>query len=419
MSFKALREFFYLFCLIYAYYLNLALDNRLYIYLLVLCCLVHFLLISQVRFSNSLFILTIFSTFYPLVILIAEILSIPYHVYTNYQTQELTLKVLLIQTVSLRLILFNLKVSSSDRYMKFVNIEQRNSAIIFYSLLICLLVMIVISTYSKTTVLNGTYSANSDSSIFFEYCIPFIIGAWLYAGSNFKKKLLFLVCVIFAFLPLLYGRRLPFLMVSLLIANLYFLHRYSYRSVFLFVMLGFMGLSFIALLRIGGEGSILSALLNISESGVMENNQGGVVVSAASYLGLIDDGFFDLEFRMMSLLGLIISPFTMGDFSIQETYVNFSAMKYTPIPGNGGLPGVYFFLWCGWVGVFAFSALLNYLIRYKDSNRYIGVYIIFLLVTFPRWYAYNMIILVKMGFWLIFLIYLIDQFYEKSKKQQY
>lgn len=416
MSYKALREFFYLFSLIYAYYLNIVLDNSLYVYLLFSFCFINIFLIIKVRFSNSLFVLAIFAFFYPLVIFIAEILSVNYHIYTNYQTKELTLKVLLIQTISLRLTLFNLKITPANSYKRFVNIEQRNNGLIYYSLILCLFTMMVASTHGKATVLNGTYSAESDSSIFFEYCIPFIIGAWLYAGSNFKNKLLFLVCIIFAVLPLLYGRRLPFLMVSLLIAQLYFLHRFSYRSVFLLVMLGFVGLSFIALFRIGGDGSIVGALLNINQSGVMENNQGGVIISAASYLGLIQDGFFDIEYRAMSFLGIMTSPFTAGDFSIPETYVNFSAMKYTPIPGNGGLPGVYFFIWGGWLGVFIFSILINYFIRTKNSSRYLGVYTMFLLVTFPRWYAYNMIIIIKMGFWLMVLIFLIDKFHKILKK---
>jgi hypothetical protein len=83
-------------------------------------------------------------------------------------------------------------------------------------------------------------------------------------------------------------------------------------------------------------------------------------------------------------------------------------MEFTPIPGNGGLPGVYLYIWGGALGVLIGSLLLNYFFRNVGKHRYISIFVLFMLVTFPRWYAYNMIILIKMGFWLMFLLVFTD-----------
>jgi hypothetical protein len=280
--------------------------------------------------------------------------------------------------------------------------------------------MIPLSMIGKSSVIfSGGYSIESSSSIFFEYSIIFLILGWLYSGGK-KRNLniiLFLSCV-FLILPLLFGRRLPFLMIAMFIFNVFFINRFSLKQLVFLIFSLFTILSVIALIRIGlsSNGNIIELFFNIDNNGVMSNNQGGVIVSCAAYLGLIKDGAFNLEFRLLSLIGNLVSPFTIGTFSVPETYINTSALKYTAIPGNGGLPGVYFYVWGGWLGVIIFSLLFNKIFSTLGKNRYLTIYALFLLSTFPRWYAYNMLILIKMGFWLLLIIFLCDLFYKYRRR---
>jgi hypothetical protein len=234
----------------------------------------------------------------------------------------------------------------------------------------------------------------------------------MYADTTSKKYLVLLFGLIFMIEPLLFGRRLPFIMVALTIFNLHFSGKYKFRYIFLGVLIAFVSLRYFGDTRnpISGEVGLIASLLSLSADGIMQNNQGGVVVCAVTYVGLVENGLFDIWFSIKSLLGMFTGIVIPSSWNIQEAYINFEALKYASIPGNGGLPGVYFYVWGGFPFVLIGSLILNAIIRNKNKTRLISIYVLFLLSTFPRWYAYNMMILVKMGFWLLLLIILVDNF---------
>lgn len=415
---KILTKEFFLFCVLFViYFLTTQIELIDISFFLFFCLLINLEVLYRVRKQKYLLILSLFAATYPLYIFIAKALGVRYHLYEAYQTEYLTSKVFLIQTVSLKLMLFKLERCSSFYNGIESHFVFRKNSLVFVSLLLSLFFMALASVIGNDfSALNGSYSIESSSSIFFEYCIPFLICAFLYSKNNVEKRILLIFFVVFMVLPLLMGRRLPFLMVSLLFFYFYYIDRVSTRGVFLLVLLGFAILSVIASFRIGGDVEVLDSFFAISKDGVMENNQGGVIISAATYLGLIDDGYFDFGFRLRSLIGMFLSPFTTSDLALPETFVNFSAMKYANIPGNGGLPGVYFYIWGGWLGVILGSLIINKVLSGYGKGRYRTAIALFFLVTFPRWYAYNMIILFKMLFWFIVLLVLVDLINSKFSK---
>jgi hypothetical protein len=218
-------------------------------------------------------------------------------------------------------------------------------------------------------------------------------------------------------LPLLYGKRLAFLMITLLVFNLFFTGKFKFKYIVIGTLFGFVFVRVFAGLRVGMENiDLLSFLLGITEKGVMSNNHGGVIVCSVTYYGLIENEIFDLFFRLKSFIGILIGTFLPSSFNFEEAYINLFTMKYTQIPGNGGLTSIYLYIWGGLIGVLLGGFIFNYLIRNKNRSRLIYIYLIFMFATYPRWYAYNMFILVKMGFWLMFFLAVADTIHKYTKK---
>jgi hypothetical protein len=147
----------------------------------------------------------------------------------------------------------------------------------------------------------------------------------------------------------------------------------------------------------------------------MRNNQGGVIYSSAAYMKLVQDGIFDIGFAFDSILNTGLSIFLPSSMVNESAYINFAAMRHIPIPGNGGLPGVAFYVWGRAAGVIVAGLFFGW-IMYRSRNNYLAaVYASFLLFTFPRWMAYNINIMFKAGCLLI-LGYLFIRFLSYASK---
>lgn len=336
-------------------------------------------------------------------------LNIPYSYIIEYQTLYNTNNVMFFQFIFLRILFIGINP------LKF-NIPRsifvpKNNDFIFFSVITILLVLIPLSTNGLVpTALTGDYSIETQSSIWFEYCIIFLIIGSVYANSKFKKYLLIGIGIIFMLMPLLYGKRLATIMVGLVIFNLYFSGRFNMKKLLTILIAAFILLRVFANFRAGNETSILQSILSIDDNGIMSNGPGGVLVCSVTYFELINQEIFDWNFSFKSFIGMFTSILIPASLNFQEAYINFEALKYATIPGNGGFPGVYLYLWGRYFGIFIGGLLLNFLIRKSQVSRVAALYVIFLLSTFPRWYTYNMSILIKMGFWLLLFIAISDTF---------
>ncbi len=364
---------------------------------------------------DALSVFLFFSLLYWVYLMAYYFLGIQYHLYTEYQTPYLTNLVVYLQFLFQRFIFIG--VSSKDYNSPNKLLKIKSNLFIFYSLIFVLTMMAIAGIYGKKTIIDQPYSINTDSSIWFEYCIPVLIVSYLYANSKFKRCLVLFFGVIFMIEPLLFGRRLPFIMVALTIFNLHFSGKYKLRYIFVFVIISFVLLRYFGDTRnpISGDVGLFTSLLSLSADGVMQNNQGGVVVCSATYLGLIEDGLFDIWFSIKSFIGLFTGVVIPSSLNIKEAYVNFEALKYASIPGNGGLSGVYLYIWGRVPLVIIGSLFLNYFVRNKSKSKINTIYLLFILSIFPRWYAYNMLILIKMGFWLILLVVLTDGLHKSMR----
>jgi hypothetical protein len=370
------------------------------------------------RSNDILLIFLFFGILYWIYLAAYYFLDVPYHIYIEYQTPYLTNMVVYLQFLFQRIILIGMDKNSFNRSNEIIKI--RKNSVIFYSLILILIMMAIGGVYGKQTIINQAYSIDTDTSIWFEYCVPVIIVAFMYANTQSKRFLVLLFGLIFMIEPLLFGRRLPFIMVSLTIFNLYFSGKYKLKFIFLGALGAFVLLRYFGNTRnpVSGDVGFIPSLLSLSADGIMQNNQGGVVLCTVTYLGLIKEGIFDIWFSIKSFIGIFTSVFLPSSLNIEEAYVNFEALKHASIPGNGGFPSIYLYLWGGYIGVIVGALLFNYIIRNPKRSRIVALYGLFILSTFPRWYSYNMMIIIKVGFWFMLLVALTDTFnkYVKIKR---
>lgn len=368
-------------------------------------------LLIKYRRKDILVIFLLFSFLHIIYIYPYFFLDIPYHYITKLQSYENTNFVFVVQIIVLRLIFFNINPGTFKPIRSFIKIHY--NPIVYFVFVFLLILLIPISTrnLSSLSVSEGNYSIETKSSIWFEYSIVFITIASIYADTRIRRIIIYILAGIYMILPLMYGKRLAFLMVSLTVFNLFLTGKIKTKYIFFCFVIGFVFLRIFAQIRATGfvDLNIKSVLLGGLDKEVLSVGPGGVLVCSVTYYSLVKQEVFDLYFSFKSFFGMFTSIFIPSAMNFKETYINFEALKYENIPGNGGFPGVYFYIWGRYIGVFFGGLFLNYSIRNSSKGGVYTIYALFLLSTFPRWYTYNIHILIKMGFWLLL-------FYQLSKK---
>jgi hypothetical protein len=373
--------------------------------------------------NNDILLIFLFFSFVHIIYIVAYyFFEISYHYLTDNQSLYNTNSVFFIQILVLRLIFIGID-SNKFESRKFCLPIKNNNLAYWISILI-LVILIPLSNWGLTplSVNSGGYSIETESSIWSEYCIIFIIIAALHSNSLNKKRILIFISFFFMLMPLLYGKRLATIMVGLTVFNLFYSGYFSPRKIIYFFLTSFIVTTLFDAVRMYGFSSQINfvyMMLGVNDvSGALSNGPGGVLVSCVTYFNLIQTGVFDLEFSIKSFIGMFTSIFLPASLNLPETYINLEALKYDEIPGNGGFPGVYFYLWGRYLGVFIGSLLINFLFRNIHRSKYISIYVLFMLSTFPRWYTYNVHILVKMGFWLLFFVFLSGYFKRNNFSKQ-
>lgn len=361
----------------------------------------HILKLRAMSASIELSFLLLFSVTYPIFWLFSVFLGVDIHyLYWNVNSG------LINQAFSSQgLFLASLFAAlGNSRPFTVVDYRRKNSAVVFWPTIIAMIVCLFIAARSiQGNIFDQSYDYElSGSSIIFEYVLILILVAYSYSGENVtRRRVLFCAAALFVIAPLYYGKRLPASMVAFAILLLFIRPR-NVRQVSVIFGAGFIVLSLLALFRVGETGqSFARIVFNISEDGFMRNNQGGVIYSSAAYMKLVDDGIFDFSFAMNSMANVALSIFMPSSMVDEAAYINFAAMKHIPIPGNGGFPGVTFFVWGGLPGVVLAGAFFGRVMRYSSRYPLFAVYATFLFFTFPRWMAYSVNIMFKAGVLLL------------------
>lgn len=359
----------------------------------------HLWKVIQFKKSTELTFLLFFSISFPIFWIISLVLSVDLHYLFEYVDNRFVAKAFATQG------LFIVCLFLGMRDLPPVIISQytrRNSSIVFWGCILLMTVFLLTAVSSiDGNILKQSYSIESGSSILFEYVLILIILAYSYSGNNNARRLILIaMALLFVITPIFFGKRLPASMVAFSIILLFFRPK-SLKQVLGIFLGGFFILSILALFRVGESGQATNIIFNISEDGVMRNNQGGVIYSSAAYIKLTETGIFDLMFGIDSAFNTILSILLPSAMVDESAYINIAAMKYIPIPGNGGLPGVAFYVWGRVLAVIVFGLFIGWLMARSRYNYLASVYVSFLFFTFPRWMSYNINIMFKMGVLLI------------------
>lgn len=367
----------------------------------------HFVKLRDLSGSIEFSFLLLFSITYPIFWLFSVLLGVDIHylywnVDSGFIAQAFSVQGLFLASLFL--------VMGSSRPLTVVDYRRHNSAVVFWSAIVAMFVCLVIAARSiQGSIFEQSYDYElSGSSILFEYVLILILVAYCYSGEGvIRRRVLICAAAMFVITPLYFGKRLPASMVAFAILLL-FLRPKNIRQVVLIFGAGFVVLSLLALFRVGDSGqSFAQVIFNISEDGSMRNNQGGVIYSSAVYMKLVHDGIFDAQFAISSMFNVALSIFLPSSMVDESAYINFAAMKHIPIPGNGGFPGVTFFVWGGVPGVVLAGALFGWVMRRSSRYPLLAVYGTFLFLTFPRWMAYNVNIMFKAGTLLLIAFILV------------
>jgi len=365
-------------------------------------CGYHIWKLWQMRSSPELAFLLIFSITYPIFWILSISLSVDIHYLFWNVDNILITKALAAQG----LFLCCLFIGMANKPPSTIALHpRRNSSILFWTCITLMMICLAIVVSSvQGSIFEQSYDYElSGSSILFEYVLILIIIAYAYSGqSKTRSRALIFCSVLFVLAPLYFGKRLPAAMVMFSLLLLFWRPK-GLKQVALIFCAGFFSLSLLALFRVGDSSAntLTQILLNVGSEGAMRNNQGGVVYSSAAYMKLVEDGIFDIHFAIESMINTALSIFLPSAMVSEAAYINFSAMHHIPIPGNGGLPGVGFYVWGREIGI-VLAGLFFGRLMYKSRYSYLSsIYVTFLLFTFPRWMAYNVNIMFKAGTLLV------------------
>ncbi len=340
--------------------------------------------------------------------------------YTEYFGREYYDFTLIIMSLFLLFIyIFNKKVNDCDDYKYLIRGISRKNNIILFTISIILIIFIILFGKSGQTILeSGTYKVGSVVGVgglaISEYIVLFLALAYKFSKEiKFSKGIIITLSCIYMLKMLLYGGRVEFLQVGILLYILYFEKQYTYiklitisACVFIFFQIyGSIRTDILYFLKNPLEISLFNHLEQPSD--YKPSNAGEVIYNSSLFLGVIKNHIVNFEDRLVSLLAFIMRVFLPTKFvPYKEAYLSNYLATISPA-GGGGFISVYFYYYLGFIGVILISGYISYLFKksYGSKNEYFKFYCIIVFTTFPRWLVYDPITLFKLSGYIILLLF--------------
>lgn len=316
--------------------------------------------------------------------------------------------------------LFNIKnYVNFEQLLKFK--KDKNSFAFGVFSVICLLIIVFGQSGSTIFESGGYGTGDSSKSTIYEYFIIFFLLAYYYSGGHnrFKNIILGFLATVYVFKSLLFGGRIEVVQFFLLILYIsvldYKVKISSFKivvGVFIlyYVNQVFSGIRSDPIYLLEGKYSYyLNPFSQYSNSNAqyISSNEGDVFQSSVRLIGLIENGLLDFSQRIFGFLGFILSIAVPSSWlPAQASLITYKKEIYNS--GGGGLAPVYFFAYLSWIGPILISSYVFFVFKLalkKKDNIYIKFYCIMVFSTFPRWFAYNPIILFKLCLWIVPLLF--------------
>lgn len=358
------------------------------------------------KFKNSqvLCIFMIFVCTYWLYLFFYFFMDIPYSTYMDYQNLENSVFVLRLQSLFFFILVNFINVPKSKVIIS-QRLERKDNYLIFYG---CIMIMIFINIVGLkgNSILKTAYGTEAVGSPLLEYYIIFFIMAYLYSKRNKAKDwLLILINLVYILNLFLHGLRLVSIEIIIMTFILFFDCKIKLKYIIIGSCFCFVFLSMLSTIRIGylGDWKEVFGVYN----GVLQANQGDVFQASAVHVGMARDNIFDIQYRMKAFLGLFQNIFLPSEFQVKETILNQNLGSFRV--GGGGLISGYLYVYMGYLGVIIGPIIIAKAINnsFYSNKQMSTLYGIFTLITFARWYPYSIFILIKIGFWLALIYYIL------------
>lgn len=268
----------------------------------------------------------------------------------------------------------------------------------------------------------------------FEYSVIFFLLAFKYSkGVSYYKLILGVVTLVFGFVGVSSGGRIELLQVLLLFFILILdISKISYRSFFLLLAIGFYSMILIGSIRhnpsvlLKKPSQILLAPFNqISEGGFEYNNikyshHGDVYYSSTRMIGLVETGELSTLQRVESMIYMFLSVGVPSRYMpANANLATYKKEKFNH--GGGGLIDIYFYIYLGYFGIVLIAFWLAFIFNSVKSgvNQFFLLYVILVLSTYPRWWAYSPITMFKLCFWILPLFLICNALTSAVRKNDY
>jgi hypothetical protein len=310
---------------------------------------------------------------------------------------------------SINHLIFNFSLFVLSRFSK-KNIEpisfpNRPNKIKFIVLAVICICITTFSLKGLPALLGGKYG-NLNKSVLYEYYIVFHSLLLYYGKRNSSDRyIIYLATLYYISKSVLFGSGIEVLYVLLL--SFYTVlgdqkKFFKNSRIIILSILGYFVSTIFGKLR--GNPFVVNELIGGDFSSILIkkgqrvlSTEGDVFYSSTRIIGVIEKLGLDFLDRIGSFLTFLLT--TIIPRRYLPEYADLALFKKEIYPsGGGGSIISYFYVWFSFIGIliliFILKKLYNTLV--KTQNDYIKLYLFMVLVTFPRWYAYNPIILIKL-----------------------
>lgn len=394
--------------------------------------IINLYLIYIFKNNQGFLLLYIFCLFYTLSLIPYYFFNIDVSAWEDFNERKYYDLVLKIYGIFLISPLFFIK-KSNPNFINSLKIPQNPNIIGFFTTcIVCVIIMVWGQSGSNIFESGGYgYSINESSkSTIYEYFIIFFLLAYYYSNRK-RNQIIILLTLLFIYVikSLLFGGRIEVIQLLLLC---YFILVIDYKLIikpskiiigcliFYYLNQIFSSIRSNPIPLLQGDYILyLNPFEYYLDSSIVyvSSNEGDVFQSSVRLVGLIENGLLDAITRIKAFTGFCFSVLIPSSWLPEEaSLITYKKDIYNS--GGGGLIAVYFYVFLGWLGPFIISAYLFWIYRLAAfyNNIYLKFYALMIFSTFPRWFAYNPIILFKLCLWIIPILFVSNLVFNTLKK---
>lgn len=297
-------------------------------------------------------------------------------------------------------------------------LKFRNNDLIFIFLLLASFFFTLTAVKGESLLSGAAYgSVEKQTSSLNEYILIIFLIAYIFSGGKkYNLYALYGVIYFYAAKNMLLGGRIEVVMLLLMFFAIKFQYKISFSKTIVFFIIGVWFMSMFSNIRSNPtsliQGDILAIVNPFGESksqlSYQVSNEGDVYWASERLLVMMKQGELPLEDRARAGFNYFLSVFIPTD--ILGPTGNLAVYKKEKFStGGGGLAPLFFYSFLGFIGVSVFAYFIAMVITgiNKNGSSLEYIYIVLLVTTVPRWFAYYPIHCVKFCIWGVLIYWII------------